>query len=186
MVVELRKWQKCHFFHNTSWHSGSRLTDVPVTSVEEDVRYLCLFREGSHGLDLSFVTHIFLLEPIHDAALLEQVVSRANRLGATAPVQVETIHVFQDLPDEYYATTGGERIGSTVRAICDACYKSFDSKEEAAAHEEACARNPKNQNRWQTDPFTLDSVYRRIRPPPPLEDTLQQRQQQQSTQQQSS
>ena len=27
--------------------------------------------------------------------LLEQVVSRANRLGATGPVEVETIHVFQ-------------------------------------------------------------------------------------------
>ena len=169
-MVELRKWQTCAGFHNRQWYSGPVLLDAPASSVEEDVTFLCLFREGSHGLDLSFVTHIFLLEPIHDSALLEQVVSRANRLGATGPVVVETIHVFQDLPDAYYETTGGARMERNIRAICDACYKSFGSKAEAIAHEEVCARNPKNHGQWQRDPFTLEAVYRRVKPPPPLEE----------------
>ncbi len=46
---------------------------------------------GSVGLDLSFVEHIFLMEPIWDAALEKQVVSRAHRMGAKAPIQVETL-----------------------------------------------------------------------------------------------
>ena len=41
----------------------------------EDVPILCLTRQASHGLDLSFLTHVVLLEPIRDSALLEQVVS---------------------------------------------------------------------------------------------------------------
>ena len=36
---------------------------------------MCLTRQASHGLDLSFLTHVVLLEPIRDSALLEQVVS---------------------------------------------------------------------------------------------------------------
>ena len=43
------------------------------------------------GLDLSFVRHVFLLEPLADAALESQVVSRAHRMGAAAPVHVEVL-----------------------------------------------------------------------------------------------
>ena len=55
-----------------------------------------LCEDGSHGLDLSFVTHLFILTPIQDAALERQVVSRAHRMGATGPVLVETIHLWYD------------------------------------------------------------------------------------------
>ena len=95
MLVELVKFAGCSKFHGNGWYKGPSLRDTEVTSVKEEVTFLCLTPEGAHGLDLSFATHIFLLEPIHDAGLLEQVVSRANRLGATGPVEVETIHVFQ-------------------------------------------------------------------------------------------
>ena len=46
---------------------------------------------GSHGLDLSMVTHIFLLSKIWDASLEAQVVSRAHRMGATGAVVVEQL-----------------------------------------------------------------------------------------------
>ena len=45
---------------------------------------MLLCADGSHGLDLSFVTHIFLLGRISDPAIKQQVVSRADRMGAVA------------------------------------------------------------------------------------------------------
>ena len=44
-------------------------------------------------MDLSFATHIFLLERIKDPALHNQIVSRAHRMGATGPVEVTLIQV---------------------------------------------------------------------------------------------
>jgi len=52
---------------------------------------LLLTKDGSEGLDLSFVTHIFFLEEIWDQALKDQAVARAWRMGATGQVQVETM-----------------------------------------------------------------------------------------------
>ncbi|TMW60806.1 hypothetical protein Poli38472_000848 [Pythium oligandrum] len=52
---------------------------------------LLLTDVGSHGLDLSFVTHIFLMEEIWDKSLEQQVVSRAHRMGARHSVVVEQL-----------------------------------------------------------------------------------------------
>lgn len=46
---------------------------------------------GAVGLDLSFASWVFLLEPIEDASLYQQVVSRAHRMGAKQPVHLETL-----------------------------------------------------------------------------------------------
>lgn len=46
-------------------------------------RVLIMDQSGSHGLDLSFVHYVFLMEPIINKSLEEQVVSRAWRLGAS-------------------------------------------------------------------------------------------------------
>ena len=40
------------------------------------------------GLDLSFATHIFLLDQLRDPALENQIISRAHRMGAKGPVDV--------------------------------------------------------------------------------------------------
>lgn len=56
-----------------------------------DVRVLLLTKEGSHGLDLSFVTHIFLMDTIEDRALEEQVISRAYRMGSKQSVVVDQV-----------------------------------------------------------------------------------------------
>lgn len=45
------------------------------------------------GLDLSFATHIFLLERIHNPALRNQIISRAHRMGATGSVNVILLQV---------------------------------------------------------------------------------------------
>ena len=135
----------------------------------------------SHGLDLSFVTHMFLLEPIEDAALLEQVTSRAHRLGARGPVQVETVNVFYTLDEkteeviEKAKLTTGQALSKTARldqkkktlarVCCQYCFRGFDSYELAVRHETAnCPRNPSIQS--ALDQFHLSSVYKAIKPPP--------------------
>ena len=75
----LMKWQKCNMFHNSKWYTGPKLIDEPVLKRKGDTFRLCLDADLAHGLDLSFVTHIFLLEAINDAARLEQVTARAHR-----------------------------------------------------------------------------------------------------------
>ena len=52
---------------------------------------LLLHHDGRHGLDLPFVTHIFLLRTIWEAGYEKQVVSRARRIGATGPVVVDQL-----------------------------------------------------------------------------------------------
>lgn len=46
---------------------------------------------GAVGLDLSFVSWVFMLEPIEDDSLHQQVVSRAHRMGARQAVHLETL-----------------------------------------------------------------------------------------------
>ena len=48
-------------------------------------------KEASHGLDMSFVTHIFLLDEIWDKSLKDQVVARAYRMGTATSVVVEQL-----------------------------------------------------------------------------------------------
>lgn len=58
---------------------------------DPDCFIMLLGKDGSEGLDLSFVTHIFFLEAIWDKSLEQQAVARAWRMGATESVQVETL-----------------------------------------------------------------------------------------------
>jgi hypothetical protein len=52
---------------------------------------MLLSRDGSEGLDLSFVTHVFFLKEIWDKSLQDQAVVRAWRMGAKGHVEVETL-----------------------------------------------------------------------------------------------
>jgi hypothetical protein len=178
--VKLVKWQECARFHNSSrWYRGPRLSNATVEKAEEDVPILSLDAGLSHGLDLSFVTHLFLLEPIDDAALLEQVTSRAHRLGATGPVTVETINTFYKLSEEMDAemkrTAKKEEATQLLqdkeralkKIVCHYCYRQFDSYSSAEEHERTlCPLNPICKG--VQDSFHLSSVYREIRPPPPV------------------
>ena len=60
------------------------------------------YSEGSHGLDLSFVTHIFLINALLDNSLEQQVVSRAYRMGATRSVIVEQIYTNSTIEEHLY------------------------------------------------------------------------------------
>ena len=181
ILVTLEKWQPCCRFHNPRrWFKGPQFVHARVETIKENVFVLCLNAAVSHGLDLSFVTNIYLLEPIEDGALLQQVTSRAHRLGATGPVTVETVNVWQDIDNETrHATTEtalGEEAASashlreehqTGKAVCHYCCRSFQSMAKALEHERTnCSQNPNSS--VEQDDFELASLYREIRPPQAL------------------
>ncbi|KAK7243355.1 hypothetical protein RIF29_38148 [Crotalaria pallida] len=60
---------------------------------QHDSSCMALVMDGSAalGLDLSFATRVFLMEPIWDRSMEEQVISRAHRMGASRPIHVETL-----------------------------------------------------------------------------------------------
>ncbi|XP_031373189.1 F-box protein At3g54460 isoform X1 [Punica granatum] len=64
-----------------------------LATFQHDPTCMALLMDGSAalGLDLSFVSHVFLMEPIWDKSMEEQVISRAHRMGAARPIHVETL-----------------------------------------------------------------------------------------------
>ncbi|KAI5055010.1 hypothetical protein GOP47_0030461 [Adiantum capillus-veneris] len=72
-------------------HSANKLKSLWNFQRDKDCTVLLMDGSAALGLDLSFVTHVYLMEPIWDRSVEEQVVSRAHRMGATRPVLVETL-----------------------------------------------------------------------------------------------
>jgi SNF2 family DNA or RNA helicase len=70
-----------------------RIANLEAFRSNSDRNVLLLSNLGSHGLDLSFVTHIFLLEEIWDKSVEMQVISRAHRMGASHSVVVEQLWI---------------------------------------------------------------------------------------------
>lgn len=68
-----------------------RSRELHKFSHDDECFCMLLGKDGSEGLDLSFVTHIFFLEAVWDKSLENQVVARAWRMGATGRVDVETL-----------------------------------------------------------------------------------------------
>ena len=66
---------------------------------DEDASILLLQEDGSTGLDLSFATHLFLLDTIRDPALESQIISRAHRMGAKGPVHITLLLANQTRED---------------------------------------------------------------------------------------
>lgn len=69
--------------------------------VDPGCRVLLMDESGALGLDLSFVSFVFLMEPVENRSLEEQVVSRAHRMGATTEsVTVEVVAMRGSLEEE--------------------------------------------------------------------------------------
>ncbi|KAL2234116.1 UNVERIFIED_CONTAM: F-box protein [Sesamum indicum] len=72
-------------------HSINKMKSL--ATFQHDANCMALLMDGSAalGLDLSFVTRVYLMEPIWDRSMEEQVISRAHRMGAARPIHVETL-----------------------------------------------------------------------------------------------
>ena len=90
--ARILKWSKCggRSFH-LGYHGSRVLSRSRWQASEEDASILLLHTDGSHGLDLSFATHLFLLEKIKDPSLERQIISRAHRMGAKGAVSVQLL-----------------------------------------------------------------------------------------------
>lgn len=86
-----------------------------------DKKCFCILlgKDGSEGLDLSFVTHIIFLEQVWDKSLESQAVSRAWRMGAKGPVEVETL-IAENSIEEQMAALEKFFVGDAVDASADA------------------------------------------------------------------
>lgn len=83
---------------------------------EGGLQVLLIGKEGSHGLDLSLATHVFLMDEIWDRNLQNQVVSRAYRMGAQASVRVEKL-VMQDTVEEVMEALACGRLASPAGGL---------------------------------------------------------------------
>jgi SNF2 family DNA or RNA helicase len=72
-------------------YGGTRSQELHKFIHQPECFVMLLSKQGSVGLDLSFVTHIFFLNSVFDKSLEAQVVARAYRMGATGPVHVEVL-----------------------------------------------------------------------------------------------
>ncbi|XP_052193368.1 F-box protein At3g54460 isoform X2 [Diospyros lotus] len=72
-------------------HSSNKIKSLVTFQYDSSCMALLMDGSAALGLDLSFVTHVFLMEPIWDRSMEEQVISRAHRMGATRPIHVETL-----------------------------------------------------------------------------------------------
>ncbi|XP_010554480.1 PREDICTED: F-box protein At3g54460 [Tarenaya hassleriana] len=72
-------------------HSANKMKSLATFQQDHECMALVMDGTTALGLDLSFVTQVFLMEPIWDKSMEEQVISRAHRMGATRPIHVETL-----------------------------------------------------------------------------------------------
>jgi SNF2 family DNA or RNA helicase len=78
---------------------------------------LLLSRDGSEGLDLSFVTHIWFVESLWDRSLQAQVEGRAWRMGAGASVSVEILvaeSTVEEIMESIEKSDFQEKVGTTA------------------------------------------------------------------------
>ncbi|CAD7696884.1 unnamed protein product [Ostreobium quekettii] len=90
--------------------------DIEVHKFKTDplMRVLLMDVTGAVGLDLSIASHVFLMEPLADRSLESQIVSRANRMGASSTTYVETFVMqgsAEELLLEFYQQSGESQAG---------------------------------------------------------------------------
>ncbi len=110
------------YFGKQTLEALTRFRDDP------ECRLLSLRMEGAEGLDLSFVTHIFLVEPIMDRALLQQLVARAWRMGAKRSCRVVQVLMSETIEEDLQADILG---GHTLEALATGALEVTASSTDA-------------------------------------------------------
>ena len=89
---------------------GAKMPDgTPWKMRSVDCFVLLLTRDGSHGLDLSMLTHMYLADQVWDPAVEHQLVSRAYRMGATGPVTVYQLLMRSTLEETLHQMVTGAK-----------------------------------------------------------------------------
>ncbi|KAK9682224.1 hypothetical protein RND81_10G059400 [Saponaria officinalis] len=98
---------------------------------QRDPSCMVLVMDGTAalGLDLSFVNYVFLMEPIWDRSMEEQVISRAHRMGAVRPIHVETLAMSDTIEEQMLKFLQND----------DECRRLLKEEHESSNHEGARA-----------------------------------------------
>merc|ERR1719362_1429942 len=108
----------------------TRLKELQKFSFSPQCFCMLLGRDGSHGLDLSYVTHIFFLDEIMDKSLECQVIARAYRMGATGHVKIEQL-VARHSVEQLIVHMNEELVSpSNNVSIAESKFRSFHEKEK--------------------------------------------------------
>ena len=83
---------------------------------DENVNIILLDRRNAEGLALSFVTHIFILEPLSDLSLEEQVISRAYRMGQQHKAEVFVLAMKDTIEQQLLELQSQEQVLSASAA----------------------------------------------------------------------
>ena len=75
---------------------------------------LVMDASGAVGLDLSCASRVYLMEPVPDPALEAQIVARAHRMGAVAPIVVEELVMRGTAEDELRSAMADAGAGGSV------------------------------------------------------------------------
>ncbi len=111
---------------------------------DDQVAVLLLDRAAAEGLDLSFASRVFVMEPLDNASLEQQVVSRAHRMGQRETVQVEVLamagtaeETLLDVQAELAAAAAAEAAEAATRKkrSHDDASSFFDESDESDSDE---------------------------------------------------
>ncbi|CAK4675164.1 hypothetical protein LEN26_015467 [Aphanomyces euteiches] len=97
-IFRIRPDFTCAGVQHVSFVSGEvnmakRIKHLAAFRANDNIHVLFMTEIGAIGLDLSFVTHIFLMDEIWDKSVEQQVIARAHRMGATDSVVVEQLEM---------------------------------------------------------------------------------------------
>jgi hypothetical protein len=129
VAARLDSFRRC----NAPMPAGCALSERAL-----DCFILLLARDGSHGLDLPMVSHLFLTDQIWDAAVEAQVVSRAFRMGATRAVVVEQLLMGGTVEAAMHAASAGAGAGAGAAGGADGGGRERSGARAAAE----CAQPP--------------------------------------------
>ncbi|KAK8676092.1 hypothetical protein V6N13_034146 [Hibiscus sabdariffa] len=107
-------------------HSSNKMKSLATFQYDDSCMALLMDGSAALGLDLSFVTHVFLMEPIWDRSMEEQVISRAHRMGATRPIHVETLAMHGTIEEQMME----------FLQDADACRKILKEESQRLGHDE--------------------------------------------------
>jgi len=101
--------------HVSSMTLADRLCSLFEFQRNPDMGILIADKSAAVGHDLSFVSHIFLMEPVWDRSLEFQMISRAHRIGAREKIVVEKFAIQGTLEEELLDQSTDEREGGSQR-----------------------------------------------------------------------
>jgi hypothetical protein len=122
------------FTANLKGGMKERLEALRIFRDDPNICILLLDAVGAVGLDLSFVTHIFLLDPIWDKSLEDQVISRAHRLGAKQAIIVEKL-IARGTVEQMMEAMTRESDEAAAPACADVLAKAAAGARETDAHD---------------------------------------------------